>query len=60
MFFKMKKQLFAIVPNGAPQQRFWGIFLRVYLSPLNSNIHPCLWDWIFTSCPHYSKTKEKE
>jgi len=60
MFFKMKQQLFANVPKGGPQQLFLGTFLRVCLRPLYSNIHPCLWGWIFNPCPHYSKTNLEE
>ena len=41
MFFKIKQQLFANEPKGAPQQAVWGTFLRVCLRPRNSNIHPC-------------------
>ena len=48
------------MPKGAPQQLFWGTFLRVCLSPLNSNIHPGLRGWTFTPCQHYSKTKVKK
>jgi len=45
MFVKIKQQLFANEPKGAPQQAVWGTFLRVCL-------HPCLWGWIFKPCPH--------
>jgi len=58
MLFKIKQQLFANEPNGAPQL-YWGTFLRVCLSPLNSNIHPCVWGWIFNPCSHYSKISHR-
>jgi len=37
MLFRIKQQLFANVPNGAPQL-YWGTFLRVCFRPLNSNM----------------------
>jgi len=50
-FFEIKQKLHANVPKGAPQL-FWGTFLRVFFRRLKSNIHPCLWSWIFNPCPH--------
>jgi len=39
----MKQQLFANEPKGAPQQLFWGTFLRVCLRPLSVRLdfNPC-------------------
>jgi len=62
MFFKIKQQLFANEPKGAPQQVVWGTFLRVCLSPRNSNIH-LVCEAGFSNPVHiwyYGKTKVKE
>jgi len=50
--FQNKATIVCQWAKGAPQQAVWGIFLRVCLRPRNSNIHPCLWCWIFKPCPH--------
>ena len=52
MFLKIIQKLCANLPKGNPQELFWDASLKVCLTPLNYNIHPCLGGWIFNPCPH--------